>query len=110
MLLWLLVLLCPRTCSCLCLGTITTDVAGAIASAKRGQAVYRAERNGIVQASIGKLSFTDKQLMDNLKVSAIFLLQAHCCCLAPCFSWCAASRLNVPVFAFTSPGISARTA
>ena len=59
------------------LGTITTNVEAAIASAKRGQAVYRAERNGIIHASIGKLSFTDQQLIDNLKALQLALLDAR---------------------------------
>lgn len=59
------------------LGTITANVSAAIASARRGQAVYRAESSGIVHASIGKLSFTDKQLIDNLKALQLALLDAR---------------------------------
>ena len=49
------------------LGTVTMDVKKAIASAKGGAVEIRAEKAGIVQAGLGKLSFTDKQLAENLK-------------------------------------------
>lgn len=49
------------------LGTVTMDVKKAIASAKGGAVEVRAEKAGIVQAGIGKLSFTDAQLAANLK-------------------------------------------
>ena len=39
------------------LGTVTADVKSAVEAAKSGQVQYRAEKNGIVQAGIGKLSF-----------------------------------------------------
>ncbi|MBO4746344.1 MAG: 50S ribosomal protein L1 [Alphaproteobacteria bacterium] len=47
------------------LGTVTTDVATAVANAKAGQIEYRAEKNGIIHAGIGKLSFTTDQLVEN---------------------------------------------
>ena len=47
------------------LGTVTTDVATAVANAKAGQIEYRAEKNGIIHAGIGKLSFTTEKLVEN---------------------------------------------
>ena len=59
------------------LGTITMDVGKAVSSAKKGQAVFRAERNGIIQCSIGKLSMSDKELLDNLKALQLALLDSR---------------------------------
>lgn len=47
------------------LGTVTNDVAGAVANAKAGQIEYRAEKNGIIHAGIGKMSFTTEKLVEN---------------------------------------------
>lgn len=47
-------------------GTVTTDVAGAVQNAKAGQVKYRADRGGIIHASIGKLGFEPEQLKQNL--------------------------------------------
>jgi large subunit ribosomal protein L1 len=54
-------------------GTVTTDVAGAVQRAKAGQVSYRAEKGGIVQCTIGKANFTVDQLKENLNslVSAV---------------------------------------
>lgn len=49
-------------------GTVTPDVAKAVSDAKGGKVEYRTERAGIVQARIGKASFTADQLADNLGV------------------------------------------
>ena len=49
------------------LGTITTDVAAAVGAAKKGQVEFRTEKNGIVQAAIGKVSFSEDALSDNLQ-------------------------------------------
>ena len=47
------------------LGTVTNDVAAAVANAKAGQIEYRAEKNGVIHAGIGKMSFTTEQLVEN---------------------------------------------
>ena len=47
------------------LGTVTNNVAEAIASAKAGQIEYRAEKKGIVHAGIGKMSFETSKLVEN---------------------------------------------
>jgi len=49
------------------LGTVTMDVKKAIGSAKGGAVEVRAEKAGIVQAGIGRLSFSSDKLMSNLK-------------------------------------------
>ena len=48
------------------LGTVTPDVKMAVEAAKSGQVQYRAEKNGIVQAGIGKISFGSDKLIENV--------------------------------------------
>ena len=48
------------------LGTVTNDVASAVATAKAGQIEYRAEKNGIIHAGVGKMSFKTEQLVENV--------------------------------------------
>jgi len=47
------------------LGTVTNNVAEAVKIAKAGQIEYRAEKNGIVHAGIGKMSFATDKLVEN---------------------------------------------
>ena len=49
------------------LGTVTTDVKAAVEAAKSGQIQYRAEKTGIVQAGIGKISFGADKLIESIK-------------------------------------------
>ena len=48
------------------LGTVTPDVKAAVEAAKAGQVQYRAEKTGIVQAGIGKMSFGSDKLIENV--------------------------------------------
>ena len=48
------------------LGTVTLDVKAAVEAAKSGQVQYRAEKTGIVQAGIGKMSFGSDKLIENV--------------------------------------------
>lgn len=48
------------------LGTVTADVASAVESAKAGSIEFRAEKAGIVHAGVGKTSFTEKQIEENI--------------------------------------------
>ncbi len=48
-------------------GTVTTDVAHAVKQAKAGRVEYRVDSTGIVHLGIGKVSFTEQQLIDNLQ-------------------------------------------
>ena len=48
------------------LGTVTTDIKSAVEAAKSGQVQYRAEKTGIVQAGIGKISFGSDKLVENV--------------------------------------------
>lgn len=59
------------------LGTVTMDVKGAIEAAKSGQVEYRAERAGIVHAGVGKASFSESQLAENVKALVDALQKAR---------------------------------
>ena len=48
------------------LGTVTADVKIAVEAAKSGQVQYRAEKTGIVQAGVGKVSFGSDKLVENV--------------------------------------------
>lgn len=48
------------------LGTVTADVVKAVEANKGGAVEYRAEKNGIVHCGVGKASFTEAQLNDNI--------------------------------------------
>jgi len=49
------------------LGTVTMDVRGAVTAAKSGQVEFRAEKAGIVHAGIGKASFEEEKLLENIR-------------------------------------------
>lgn len=49
------------------LGTVTPDVKKAVEAAKGGALEYRAEKAGIVHAGVGKVSFDDKKLAENIR-------------------------------------------
>ncbi|WP_374621125.1 50S ribosomal protein L1 [Devosia sp.] len=51
-------------------GTVTPDVAGAVKAAKGGAVEYRVEKAGILHAGIGKVSFTEQALLENIKAFA----------------------------------------
>ena len=48
-------------------GTVTPDVAKAVKEVKQGKIDFKVDKNGIVHASIGKVSFTPDQIRDNAK-------------------------------------------
>lgn len=48
-------------------GTVTMDVAGAVKGAKGGAVEFRVEKAGIVHAGVGKASFTEQALEENIR-------------------------------------------
>ena len=48
-------------------GTVTMDVKTAVAAAKGGEVQYKAEKGGVVHAGIGKISFTEEMLTQNVR-------------------------------------------
>ena len=54
-------------------GTVTMDVAQAVKDAKGGQVQFRAEKGGVVHAGVGKVSFDEAKLVENIRafISAV---------------------------------------
>ena len=48
-------------------GTVTMDVAGAVKASKGGAVEFRVEKAGIVQGSVGKVSFDGDKLVENIR-------------------------------------------
>ena len=57
-------------------GTVTMDVTTAVAGAKGGAVEFRVEKAGIVQAGVGKASFTEKALIENIRAFADAVIKA----------------------------------
>jgi large subunit ribosomal protein L1 len=51
-------------------GTVTMDVAGAVRGAKGGAVEFRVEKAGIVHAGVGKASFSEDKLAENIRAFA----------------------------------------
>src|SRR5579871_2255757 len=51
-------------------GTVTMDVTTAVKGAKGGSVEFRVEKAGIVQAGVGKASFSEQKLVENVKAFA----------------------------------------
>lgn len=46
-------------------GTVTTDVAKAVAEVKAGKVEFRVDKTGVIHAPVGKVSFTSEKLLQN---------------------------------------------
>lgn len=57
-------------------GTVTMDVAKAIAEVKAGKIEYRVDKTGIIHAPIGKASFELEKLEENFKTLADIIVKA----------------------------------
>jgi large subunit ribosomal protein L1 len=57
-------------------GTVTMDVAQAVAGAKGGSVEFRVEKAGIVQAGVGKASFTEQALVENIRALVDAVMKA----------------------------------
>lgn len=58
------------------LGTVTQDVAAAVQSAKGGQVEYRVEKAGLIHAGVGKASFDEKALVENIRTLIVAVNRA----------------------------------
>lgn len=58
-------------------GTVTFDVSNAVREAKGGKIEYRTEKAGIVQARIGKASFTAENIRENAKALVTALIRSR---------------------------------
>src|SRR5919205_1124103 len=52
------------------IGTVTMDVTSAVKGAKGGSVEFRVEKAGIVQAGVGKASFSEDKLVENIRAFA----------------------------------------
>jgi large subunit ribosomal protein L1 len=57
-------------------GTVTMDVTAAVKGAKGGAVEFRVEKAGIVQAGVGKASFADQALVENIRAFVDAVLKA----------------------------------
>ena len=48
-------------------GTVTMDLVATINEVKKGRIEFRMDKTGNIHSGVGKLSFTDEQLVDNVK-------------------------------------------
>jgi len=48
-------------------GTVTTDVTAAVKASKGGAVEFRVEKAGIIQGSVGKASFGEEKLAQNIR-------------------------------------------
>lgn len=58
-------------------GTVTMDVTKAVSDAKGGQVTYRTDRDGNVAVPVGRVSFEDGKLAENIKTIAETVLKAR---------------------------------
>lgn len=58
-------------------GTVTMDVAKAIKDIKAGKIEYRLDKSNIIHCPIGKLSFTEQQLIENFEALMGAVLKAR---------------------------------
>lgn len=58
------------------LGTVTNDVGKAVESAKGGEVQFRVEKEGIIHAGVGKASFSEEQLGQNVSAFLDAVLRA----------------------------------
>ncbi|HZD25144.1 MAG TPA: 50S ribosomal protein L1 [Alphaproteobacteria bacterium] len=58
------------------LGTVTPDVAGAVKAQKGGQVEFRVEKAGVIHAGVGKASFSEQAIEENLRVFVDAVIKA----------------------------------
>ena len=57
-------------------GTVTTDVKKAVSDVKKGRVEYKTDSYGNVHALVGKVSFTEEALMENIKAFIAVILKS----------------------------------
>ena len=56
-------------------GTVTTDIAKAVHEIKNGKVEYRVDKFGNIQAAVGKVSFDNEKLIENIKTMTAQMLR-----------------------------------
>lgn len=57
-------------------GTVTADIAKAVKSVKAGKIEYRVDKTANIQVGVGKVSFSDDQILENLKMFLTAVMRA----------------------------------
>ncbi len=58
------------------MGTVTKDVVRAVRTAKSGAVQFKTEKKGVIQAGIGKVSFSKESLLENLRSFMVSIMDA----------------------------------
>ncbi len=58
-------------------GTVTFNIKDAVSEIKKGRIEFRVDKTGIVHASVGKISFADEKLADNVRAFASTVIKAR---------------------------------
>lgn len=58
------------------MGTVTKDISRAVKAAKAGAVQFKVEKKGIVHAAIGKVSFSQEALLDNVRAMMLAIIEA----------------------------------
>ncbi|WP_417258201.1 50S ribosomal protein L1 [Celeribacter sp.] len=58
------------------IGTVTMDVKAAVEAAKGGEVQFKAEKAGVVHAGVGKVSFSEAQLVENVRAFVDAVMKA----------------------------------
>jgi large subunit ribosomal protein L1 len=58
------------------LGTVTNDMKGAIEAARQGQIQYKCDRQGTLNVPVGKASWDDKKIIENVDAFVTALIEA----------------------------------
>lgn len=56
------------------MGTVTKDVVKAVKEAKAGAVQFKTERQGVIHAGLGKLSFSSPTLLENIRAFMVALM------------------------------------
>ena len=57
-------------------GTVTADIAPAVRAAKGGAVEFRVEKAGLIHAGVGKASFTEQALVENIRAFTDAVMKA----------------------------------
>lgn len=58
------------------MGTVSTDVAKAVKAAKAGSVTYRVDKQGVIHCGIGKMTFSEESIVENIRALMISINEA----------------------------------